>query len=270
MKKTTKKLSLGMKIASVLACLAIVSVGFASWWIVQMPDPKEFNTGSFTVYTVDTKNAKIENFSAENTEIIFGTNGTVTEKWLVARDIAPQNLTATFTFDLVLYDNYKDGQQNDPSTTSTIEEFVGDVDFLFSPQYASKLDAAIGAKYIKAPVITYYLDNVKGESKSYTNGDTTLDIPMTGVDANKVTVKVTLEFAWGEAFDEKNPYEFYNDGREATGDSGVKANPEDENNMTWAEHANKALTAIKDLAVTGEGTPEYTIKITANLATAAS
>ena len=54
MKQRKGKFTLGMKIASILSCIALVSVGFASWWIIRLPSP-ETKGGSFEVYSVDEK-----------------------------------------------------------------------------------------------------------------------------------------------------------------------------------------------------------------------
>ena len=252
MKKTTKKLSLGMKIASILACLALVSVGFASWWIVQLPDPVEYNEGSFTVYSVDTKNIKIENLEFANTPagessstIIFGKTSGVTQKWLLAEDIDDQNLTATFSFDVNLYDNYKEDEVNDLGT-GAINSYVDEITLDFLP---TGIDNAISNGYITAPKITYTYGTNNTGTKTYSSGTTTLSIDMAGATSNTAHVTVTIEFDWGATFGGQNPYEFYNaEGKLPNGDSGVARPSPATGNMTWAEHADTALTGLNALA----------------------
>jgi hypothetical protein len=56
------KFSLGMKIVSLLSCVALVSMGFASWWILKLPETDPYTNGSFTAYAVAEKNITIDNF----------------------------------------------------------------------------------------------------------------------------------------------------------------------------------------------------------------
>ena len=282
MKQRKFKFSLGMKIASILSCIALVSVGFATWWIVQLPEPAPLEEGSFTVYTVDTKNIKIENLAfsdvtparnpvVSSSRIIFGKTSGVTENWLLARDIEEQNLTATITFDVNLYDNYEEGKTNSLGT-GAIKDYVGNINLLFSPTATTNLDNAINDGYITAPKITYSYGTGNTDSVDYNSGDTTLAISMEGATGNTVAVTVTIVFGWGEAFDDDgtadedatdnlNPYVFYNaNGKAPNGDSGV-AKEEGTGNMTWAQHADKALTAISGLSGV-----EYNVTLTATLA----
>lgn len=262
MKQRKGKFTLGMKIASILSCIALVSVGFASWWIVQLPDPVTYENGSFTVYTVDTKNVIIENFKVkDNTEanVIFGKTSGVTERWLLAdEEVKAENLKVTFTFDVTLYDNYDpEATTNTPDTDGSLKNFVGNIKLDFAPTVETYLDSAIKeAKYITAPVITYSYgsktDKITYNPDAATN---TLDIDMSGATSYTQQVTLTVEFKWGEAFGSKNPYEYFNDtSRNANGDSGVE-------NYTWAEYAYKALDDIHTL---GENT-KYNMTLTAEV-----
>ena len=51
-------MSLGVKIASILTCLALTAVGFASWLILK-PAEEKTASGSFTVYSVEDNNIEI-------------------------------------------------------------------------------------------------------------------------------------------------------------------------------------------------------------------
>ena len=60
MKQKKFKFSLGFKIATILSCLALVSTGFASWWIVSIRnDNNGRQEGSFTVYAVEEKEVEV-------------------------------------------------------------------------------------------------------------------------------------------------------------------------------------------------------------------
>ncbi len=268
MKKTTKKLSLGMKIASVLACLAIVSVGFASWWIVQLPDPEPVDDGSFTVYSVNTKNIKIENVdfayitparnpAVKSSNIIFGKTTGVTQRWLLADDdVAEQNLTATFTFDVNLYDDYQAGQVNDLGE-GAISDYISEITLDFLP---TGIDSAIGNGYIAKPVITYSYGTDSTDTVTYEPSDesdtATLHINMEDASSNSVTVTVTVEFNWGATFGGQNPYVYYN----AAGKNPTEAISEDDE-TTWAEHADAALTGLYGL----NNASNYEITLTAKI-----
>ena len=115
MKKRTKKLTLGMKVASILACLALVSVGFASWWIIQFPETETVNDGSFEVYAVETKNITFENVQfVDGAQITYGyTNANPTYNWLGAdkwdantnpTGVKPEKLSSTLQFKVVVDD----------------------------------------------------------------------------------------------------------------------------------------------------------------------
>ena len=210
MKQRKHKFSLGIKIASILSCLALISVGFASWWIVKMPDAVT-EDGSFTVYAVEEKNVEFNNVALANSEIVFGKVDGVTETWLWAKDIAAENLKSTLTFDVDL----KDG--NTLSTTSKLSEMLEKVTLTVEPSAAAALEAAINANYIKNPTVSYTYTPAGGEEQTGnafyndTSDKIEIAIPMTAATVNHVTVTVEIAFEWGSAFDNKNPYEYYNE-----------------------------------------------------------
>ena len=263
MKQRKIKFSLGLKIASILSCIALVSVGFASWWIVQLPDPITYENGSFTVYSVDTKNVKLENFAVKSgteADVIFGKTTGVTERWLLSDSAdKTENLKVTFTFDVNLYDNYEEGKTNTLTPNGNLSKFVGNIELDFASAAKAHLDAAIKANYITAPVISYSYGATNSGSITYNpdSAENKLDISMSGATSNTQQITLTIEFKWGEAFDTDgvadtnasdnlNPYAFYNAAtRNSNGDSGVAKTGEGATgNMTWAEHAEKALQTI--------------------------
>ena len=232
MKKTTKKLSLGMKIASVLACLAIVSVGFASWWIVKPPETKTAN-GSFTVYAVSTKNVTISEptfttvkldldgvlTDMSSSNIIFGKkafsqNAGTNYNWLHAgKEIYDENLTATMNFTVSVTDG--EGETG----TSDIYEFLKNVNL--SMPVDQKIRTAIGDGYLADGEVSY--SYTVGETENTGKADITsstetlsLDIDMSGAVGTEnspvYTVDVTVEFkfGWGTKFEGQNPYTYFN------------------------------------------------------------
>lgn len=271
MKKRTKKFSLGMKIAGILACLALVSVGFASWLIVQVTDPAPLEDGSFTVYSVDTKNVKIENTAfadvtpardpaVSSSSIIFGKDASATPDWLIAgSDVQEENLTATLTFDVNLYDN-----TNTLSSDGKIQDYITDVKLNFVP---AGIDDAIEAGYITAPVITYSYEDADSDEHTDTvtydpDADAAdLSISMAEADANTVEVTVTIAFGWGEAFGGENPYVYFN--TKTPNDPSTVLKPDSETEyLTWAEYADTALTGLNAIS---SGAHNYTITLTAQI-----
>lgn len=226
MKQRKHKFSLGIKIASILSCIALISVGFASWWIIKMPEAVT-EDGSFTVYAVEEKNVEFKNVTLANSEIIFGKVADVDETWLWAMkekdgtEMANENLKSTLTFTVDL----KDGG-TDLSESSTLNDMLSEVTLTVEPSAAAALEAAINANYIKNPTVTYKYTPAGGTEQTGTvayeeNGEVdkiVAHIDMSNAKVNTVTVTVEIAFEWGSAFnatiDETtqnwNPYVYYN------------------------------------------------------------
>ena len=197
------KLSLIVKIASVLACFAIASVGFASWWIINYPEAKEYSAGSFNAYTVSEKEITFGDVTAVgNANIVFGTpaSTSTTTKWLGSNDVATENLTAVLKFDVTL-----DSADRDALNTylSTI-----DVKFNAGDVYAG----LVGNTYVAAPVVSY---RVGGEDTDVKTGFTELTATdgkysIAAPDTKTATVYLKFDFGWGEATEGKNPYDYFN------------------------------------------------------------
>lgn len=276
LKKTLKKfrkvrLSLSMKIISLLSCLALVSMGFASWWIIKVDTGTTM--GSFTTYEVEKKNVKITNFKEGTTaltanqdgkfehksEIIFGKpadlSGT-TYQWLRPmdkqdEDHEQENLSFTYTFDLFAQDEKTSSYMN-------VKDIVDQITLTLTPSAADNFKSAISKDYITSPTITYKIGtgNFTGTS-SYDNasGLTTLEIDVDGntaitVTNAAVTVEVKIEFAWGDAFKPSgatagvNPYIYFN-------------------NLEVDSYADTAYTQLGELdSLMGEMTYEITYDIT--------
>ena len=235
MKKRTKKLTLGVKIISILSCIALVSVGFASWWIVKTPDEPITKAGSFEVYAVEEKNVEITAaFADENdAKITFGkdTAYTPTNKWLSADDDTVENLGTTLNVTVSIDDE---------------ETNVGDV--LQTVTVALKLDATTQAAvtagtYITAPVVKY-----NGETATYDADSQSykLDVDVSELEQNSVTMAVTIDFGWGSAFGGVNPYKHYDQ-------------------AYTAELAQDAFAKLNALSTSGLNNGAYTVSITATV-----
>ena len=215
-------------------------------------------------FLFDTKNVKIENLEFANTaagessaNIIFGKTSGVTHRWLLADELVKdENLTATFTFDVNLYNNYDEDADTHELGTGDIKDYVSVIELdLVSTGIADAVDAG----YITAPVVTYTYgedDNESTGSIDYGTASGVLSIDMSDATGNTVEVTVTIEFGWGEAFGNQNPYAYYN----ASGRNPADA-ISDEDETTWAEHADAALSALANISGA-----KYEVTLTAKIA----
>lgn len=254
------RLSLGMKIIALLSCVALLSMGFASWWIVKLDTPTT-SSGSFTAYDVIEKNINIGNFSFDkDTSLLsFGYAGTPNpnNKWL-QKDPAmgTENLATTFTFDVSVTDNDTNASE------SNVNALINGVTMTITPDTSLKtaLDNAIDGKVITAPSITYSYTGsdtlassvVKTASYDKTTGKITLFIDLSKAADDSITVTIDFSIGWGDAFKDntegatpENPYKFYN---------------EQTYSDTLADDAIAKLTLVKALngvEDTSGGTPTY-------------
>ena len=262
MKATRKsRFSLGMKIACILSCLTLFTMGFASWWIVKMPEQRT-QTGSFEVYSVTRKNIDVTLTNADAPTIIFGKPSTGSATWLVASsDVQTQSLTATITFDVTVKDN------DVLSTETSVGDMLSKVSVTLAVPDADAMATAISKNYLATPTLTYTTTGgtAKSGNATYSNGTFTVDIPMDGAVTsgstvyNTVSVSLTLTFTWGSAFGgtNTNPYTYFNslDYAESTNVTGSA--------MEANAAAEIVLGAIEDLKGTGAGLYNVTIDATA-------
>ena len=207
-KTKSAKFSLAIKIASILTCVSVMAVGFASWLILK-PADDQYTTGSFTVYTVE--DAQISFAIADNADgtVIFGkpNPATATTKWLKpSTQVADQDLAAGFT--LTISSN---------NSEVALQEYAEYAYVRFTPEVAADFEQALDKG-----VITFSAagsaTGVTIQNASY-DADTdyaTLAIPLSGVTATSLTVTVSFNFGWGAHFKPAdaqsalNPYDFYN------------------------------------------------------------
>ena len=229
MKQRKFKFSLGMKIASILSCIALVSVGFASWWIVQYPTKAVTAQGSFEVYTVGTKKVVVSTptFTTGKDTIIFGKQSTTEDgkavdvKWLIAgTDVKEQNLQAVFTFDVSMMDvtEEENGNTSESVSSEVLNNYLSSITLKMTENgTAGAIANAISKNYITNPTISYsYIkkdatgDALQTGTATWENGEISLDINTAKAAYSQITVTVTVDFKWGTAFDSKNPYVYYN------------------------------------------------------------
>lgn len=234
--KSNKKFSLGVKIASILSCVAVLSVGFASWLIVNIPTETNNTVGSFEVYTVVDESVTLTYDWGDDGEDDFQKNG---ENYVtdpsgnkVYTTVATEKAKITF------------GKPSDADNSGWLRA-GDDVD-------PEKLTAKVEVTISNFAKLTGFTASItasafSGLTGSSTSGDTSDDLLVTptvryltstgtnadgddsgSLDADELAsvngvVVVEFVFAWGAAFGGNNPYTYYN-GQTYSAELGTQAN----------------------------------------------
>lgn len=181
MKRKTLTLTL-----SILACLALIGVGFASW-IISAEVSATPAEGSFIVDTVTDRSYKVKGAWLSNqSNITFGaptTMNNVENAWLTNNsEDKKENLTVTYQLTVKYGDN--------TPATGIKDKIITTVSAPADPNYT----AAVNGKLIIAPTNATVEETGEG----------------TGI------YNITVTYQWGEHFGKVNPYTYYK-GKEATG-----------------------------------------------------
>ena len=174
MKRKTLTLTL-----SILACLALIGVGFASWVISAevSATPAE---GSFIVDTVNDKSYKVEGAWLDSqSKITFGAPATMnaSNPWLTNdSEGKTENLTVTYQL-TVTYGN-------ETKATGIANKITAVVTAPADKNYT----AAVNGKLIIAPTNATVVEAPEGNGK----------------------YNITVTYQWGEHFGNVNPYTYYN------------------------------------------------------------
>lgn len=173
MKRKTLTLTL-----SILACLALIGVGFASWII--SADTSTKAEGSFIVDTVADKTYVVSGEWLENeSSIIFGAPDTMNAEnpWLTNNSEGKtENLTVTYQLTVT----YGDGTK----ATGIANKITA---LVTAPENAN-YTAAVNGKLIIAPTNATVVEAPEGNGK----------------------YNITVTYQWGEHFGNVNPYTYYN------------------------------------------------------------
>lgn len=174
MKRKTLTLTL-----SILACLALIGVGFASWVISAevSATPAE---GSFIVDTVNDKSYKVEGaWLSSQSKITFGAPATMnaSNPWLTNdSEGKTENLTVTYQLTVT----YGNGTK----ATGIANKITAVVTAPADKNYT----AAVNGKLIIAPTNATVVEAPEGNGK----------------------YNITVTYQWGEHFGNVNPYTYYN------------------------------------------------------------
>ncbi len=174
MKRKTLTLTL-----SILACLALIGVGFASW-IISAEVSATPAEGSFIVDTVTDRSYKVEGAWLNNqSKITFGAPDTMNAEnpWLTNdSEGKTENLTVTYQLTVT----YGDGTK----ATGIANKITAVVTAPKNENYT----AAVNGKLIIAPTNATVVEDPEGNGK----------------------YNITVTYQWGEHFGKVNPYTYYN------------------------------------------------------------
>lgn len=222
MKRKTLTLTL-----SILACLALIGVGFASW-IISAEVSATPAEGSFIVDTVNDKSYKVEGAWLNNqSKITFGAPATmnnVENAWLTNNsEDKKENLTVTYQLTVKYGDN--------TPATGIKDKIITTVSAPADPNYT----AAVNGKLIIAPTSATVEETAEGSG----------------------IYNITVTYKWGKHFADSadasegvNPYTYYN-GKEATG----KLNGSE---TTYMQDAKTSLETLSKI----EASVKFTLSIT--------
>lgn len=175
MKRKTLTLTL-----SILACLALIGVGFASW-IISAEVSATPAEGSFIVDTVTDRSYKVEGaWSSNQSNITFGaptTMNNVENAWLTNNsEDKKENLTVTYQLTVKYGDN--------TPATGIKDKIITTVSAPADPNYTAAVDGGL----IIAPTNATVVEAPEGNGK----------------------YNITVTYQWGEHFGKVNPYTYYN------------------------------------------------------------
>ncbi len=218
MKRKTLTLTL-----SILACLALIGVGFASWII--SADTSTTAQGSFIVDTVSDKSYTVTgDWKDKKSEIIFSApTGDTTSGWLTNDSAKKENLTVTYQLTVKYGDN--------TPATGIKDKIITTVSAPADPNYT----AAVNGRLISAPTSATVEETAEGSG----------------------IYNITVTYKWGKHFADSaeasegvNPYTYYN-GKEATG----KLNGSE---TTYMQDAKTSLETLSKI----EASVKFTLSIT--------
>lgn len=204
MKRKTLTLTL-----SILACLALIGVGFASWII--SANTSTTARGSFIVDTVNDKSYKVEGAWLDSqSKITFGAPATMgLEKPWLTNDSEGKTENLTVTYQLTV--TYGNGTK----ATGIANKITAVVTASESASYTAAVDGGL----IIAPTNATVVEDPEGNGK----------------------YNITVTYQWGEHFGKVNPYTYYN-GKEATG----KLNGSETTYMQDAKTSLETLSEIEE------------------------
>ena len=228
---------------ALLLCVSMIGVGFAAWVITSQDETS--SVGKFIVHEVKNKTIDISstltdaNIDFGAAQKAAGVNGT----WLSFENNAvTEDLAITLAITITNWNTIT--ADTDNKVTLSIGE--GDKAVVITETDFTNADA-LGKAYITAPtngeVKIGYADGAWKVTSQPATDAGWKSVALADNGDGTATVTITLNFAWGAAFGNKNPINYYNNGTyEELG-----------------EHAATALAELKNLETTEDSAYRITI-----------
>ena len=219
MKMRRRKFGIGLKIASLLTTIAVVSVGLASW-VITVPTQEVTAAGTITVDDVTTKQVTLTaewvnvtltgdtitgTSTSDDPVIYYGApNKSIEGAWLTndkatADDPQYENLTAWLKITAVATG------MDVPDLAATLTAMDGEEVFDLSTAVVTYGNEG-QKRLVGDPTLTVYTTT---DGTNYTKSSLAAN-KITAGDAYLDQYLIKIEFKWGEAFGGINAYEYFN------------------------------------------------------------
>lgn len=237
-----------------LVCISLVSVGFAAW-VITGGDNTEAS-GNVSASTVTDGSIEIDHKTAGfingNNSIMFGSPADVTatgSEYLTFTGSDKENLSVVYQFTV----SSNSGNLADIQTlTATYtapnglsDEANGDSS-LITNGYVSAVSFSCT---VNDTAVKFSGNNNTSDEDALATGLKAALKALADTTGGSATVKITIAYSWGNAFDGVNPYYFYNFSDYETDCEQLRdefpATPAD--GESWSELKSRALTALQAL-----------------------
>lgn len=237
-----------------LTVMSLVGVGFASWVI--SADASQTVTGDIIVDTVTDERYDLEIGTVTATDIIFAapeskenyTNAWLTQKFAADETTIYENLIVSYPCTLTKKDGSKFTANGD-----VVNEVYYNVVFTEPAEDTKNGDSTTPTAYGNA--------KTKKAIALYNGTGYQIKNVQIADDYTKVTFDLVVGYAWGDLFKvdskNKNPFDFYNDGKDPNKTSGQNIDGAD-GDETWGDHALFILQLLDSI----DNTAEYGVTIT--------
>lgn len=191
-----------------LAAVSLVGVAFSSW-VIQGTNEVQFNNFNVSVSDVSDKRLVISAITSDDQDIVFDAKENDTTGPIVWNGTDKEDLTFNFSFTI-------------SDVLNAEGNFTKDVGVYIKWGEHSAYDTLIGKKYITAPqrngaALTDSDDSLfEYKTGALPDDSDGLTFAPTGDGNTDLTVTATYSFAWGIAFEGKNPSEFATEGNLST------------------------------------------------------
>lgn len=195
---------------AILSSAAVVSTGFAAW-VISGGNSEEVS-GTIKADIVSDNYHTITLVSEKTAAIYFGapkeSTADITNPWLKNDSKEKESLLAEFTFTVA---NVKTGKDNPGDLFSSIT-LKAENDTAYNAAVTDELVSSLPASWKKE---TYdetptYSSKTADKSKEYSGIYLVRDSGTASDEGASLTFKLYVQFTWGNAFEHKNPFFFYN------------------------------------------------------------